>query len=563
MVSRSVCLINTFYLIDIITFVLPKPIVNILPYMRYLTAFLLLLCSLSLYSSDKYPRDSKIDVQNYRFDIYLSDSYNMISGEAYIRIAHTGKSNTIGLDLIGIGEDGKGMKVESVTVDEKKVDYTHSEGRLNIALDNEVSEGSTSMVYIKYYGTPANGLIIAQNRYGDRTFFADNWPDRARHWIPCVDHPSDKAKVEFKIFAPSHYKVVANGKLVEESDLPEGIKLTHWREDISIPTKVMVFGAAKFASQLVETVGGIDIWSYVFPEDRDNGFGDYAIAVEPFIFFCDEIGSYPYEKLANVQSKTMFGGMENAGCIFYSERSVTGNKKIEGLMAHEIAHQWFGNSVTENDWHHVWLSEGFATYFTSRYMEFKYGKTRMRTDMTHSRNRVIRAIERNPAPVIDTTIINLMNLLSTYSYQKGAWVLHMMRNELGDTDFKTCIRTYYNRYRNQTALTSDLKNTVIDVAGIDLSGFFQQWLYREDIPVLSMNWEYSQRRKEIQLTITQTQEGEPFVFPLDVEITQIKGDKLLENFNINKRVNSFTIKCESKPDMIIPDPKVKLLFSEQ
>lgn len=531
--------------------------------MRYLSSLLLLLFTLNLYSSDNYPRNSKIDVLKYSFDIYLSDSYDMIKGEASIRIAHLEETDIINFDLIEVGRDGKGMNVESVMVDDKNVDFVHKDGKLSIKLEKPVADGNISVVFIRYYGIPANGLIITKNRFGDRTFFADNWPDRARNWIPCVDHPSDKAKVEYRVFAPSRYKVVANGILVEESSLENGIKLTHWKEDISIPTKVMVIGVAKFASQLVKTVGGIDIWTYVFPEDREKGFGDYEAAVEPFVFFSDEIGSYPYEKLANVQSKTMFGGMENAGCIFYSERSVSGEKKVEGLMAHEIAHQWFGNSVTERDWHHIWLSEGFATYYTSRYLEQKYGESRMRLQMTHSRNRVIMAIEREPAPIIDTTITDLMNLLSTYSYQKGAWVLHMLRNELGDAEFRTCIRTYYSRYRNQTALSEDFQNTIEDVSGKDLSRFFNQWLYREEIPVLEIGWVYNTRRDEVTLTVKQAQEGGLFSFPLEIEVVGEKGEKVISEFNIDKQVSSFTIKTETLPKEIIIDPGVKLLFEEK
>ena len=523
---------------------------------------LALLCvSINLYPSDYYPLDPGTDIIKYVFSLHLSDKDDRIVGEAIVRVLHTANADFIILDLVGEDGKGKGMLVEEVLVDSEKAKWTHEDNRLKISLPDKKHEGSFSNIVVKYHGIPADGLIISRNRHGNRTFFADNWPDRARNWIPCVDHPSDKARVEFKVYAPEKYMVVSNGTRVEESFMGNGIKLTHWKEEISIPTKVMVIGVARFASQLLANVGGINIWTYVFPEDREIGFSDYSAAIDPFTFYCDRIGSYPYEKLANVQSKTIFGGMENAGCIFYSERSVSGNNRVESLMAHEIAHQWFGNSVTEGDWHHVWLSEGFATYFTSLYLEYKEGKDKLRTSMTSSRNRVIRAIDRRPAPVIDTTITNFMELLSTYSYQKGAWVLHMLRNEIGDELFNTAIRTYYSRFRNRNALTPDFRNTVEEFAQRDLEGFFYQWLYRPEIPVLDIEWNYSARRKELTLNLRQMQEGESFDFPLTVEF-EVSGKKIREEIRVHQKRSTFTIKLDNKPEKVIVDPDVKLLFRE-
>ncbi|HCC71981.1 MAG TPA: hypothetical protein DEQ09_12640 [Bacteroidales bacterium] len=529
--------------------------------MRIITGILLFLLSASLSATDKYSRNSNIDVVQYEFTIYLSDSYDLIRGEARLRINHTGSTNSINLDLVDLGSDGKGMNVEEVRVDNKPVHWLHNNKRLEIELASVKDEGETTNILIRYYGIPADGLIISSNRYGDRTFFADNWPDRARNWIPCIDHPSDKAFVDFIVYAPEKYKVVSNGYLYEESVLPEGIKLTHWKEEISIPTKVMVIGVAKFAVQLAGEIGGTDIWTYVFPEDREAGFSDYSVAGGPFTWYSENIGPYAYEKLANVQSKTMFGGMENAGCIFYSEKSVTGEGRVERLMAHEIAHQWFGNSVTEKDWHHVWLSEGFATYFAALYQGYKDGETRLKAIMNMSRQRIISSNKIHPAPVIDTTIFEFMKLLNTNSYQKGAWVLHMLRNELGDDLFWKSIQTYYARYRNRNVLTSDLQRTIEDVSGRDMSRFFYQWLYLPGHPELKISWTYNNRRGEIKINVEQVQEGHIFEFPLVLEINDRSGTRS-EQVMVKQKVQSFTIKSENTPYEIIPDPEVRLLFED-
>ncbi len=530
--------------------------------MRIFTGVLLFLICVTLSATDHYPRNSNIDVVHYEFSIYLSDSYNLIRGEARLRINHTGNTDEINLDLVALHDDGKGMTVEEVRIDDRPASWHHEDDRLKIDLASRKVEGETSNLLIHYYGIPADGLIISRNRYGDRTFFADNWPDRARNWIPCVDHPSDKAFVDFIVYAPDKYKVVSNGYLYEESTLPEGVKITHWKEEISIPTKVMVIGVAKFAVRLAGKIGGTDIWTYVFPEDREAGFSDYSVAIDPFTWYSEKIGPYAYEKLANVQSKTMFGGMENASCIFYSEVSVTGDGRAERLMAHEIAHQWFGNSVTEKDWHHIWLSEGFATYLTALYQGSREGETRLRAVMNMARQRVIGYHKLNPAPVIDTTIVDFMKLLSTNSYQKGAWVLHMLRNEIGDDLFWSGMQTYYARYRNRNALTSDFEHAMEEISGRDLSKFFNQWLYLPGHPELKISWTYNNRREEINVLVEQEQENHIFEFPLDLQINDRSGSRV-ERIMVNQQVQSFVLESANSPYEVIPDPEVRLLFEDK
>ena len=164
--------------------------------------------------------------------------------------------------------------------------------------------------------------------------------------------------------------------------------MTHWKESEPLPTKVMVIGVADFAVDHTGDVGKVPVYDYVFPESKEAGFKSYAVAREILLFYIKMFGPYAYEKLANVQSKTIFGGMENASAIFYFENSVT-SKGIEELMAHEIAHQWFGDAASEKSFAHLWLSEGFATYMTNVYLENKYGidtlKKRENADRTTTR----------------------------------------------------------------------------------------------------------------------------------------------------------------------------------
>jgi aminopeptidase N len=522
------------------------------------SVFLFLLLFFPLSGKDGYKRNSSVDIIHYDFSLSISDTSDIIYGQAVINVNFIGSIKTMEFDLKNNGTDGRGMSVHSLNFDRGLIKWMHTGNKIIITFNDSVKAGTNGTFNIDYSGVPADGLIISKNKFGDRTFFADNWPDRARNWLPCVDHPYDKATVDFIITSPDHYEVVGSGYLVEESCMPRHTKLTHWKEDVPLATKVMAFAAAPFASRLEGNVNGIPVWSWVFTENRKEGFYDYAVAVKPLAFYSTLIGSYPYEKLADVQSKTIFGGLENAGCIFYSENSVTGQGKAEDLISHEIAHQWFGNSVTENDWHHIWLSEGFATYLTAVYQEKTYGKEKLNETMKSARDRVTGYYLRSPRPVIDTSVTDLMKLLNPNSYQKGAWVLHMLRRQLGDDIFWKGIRLYYEDFRNKNALTIDFQSVMEKVSNKDLAGFFNQWLFVPGQPALKITTIPGNEKGFTDLIIEQTQD---YLFNFDIEllIKDSNGSHKIK-IPVSDRITIKTIKTEKILE-ILPDPDINLLFT--
>ncbi len=499
---------------------------------------------------------SKIDVLHYRFHITLSDDNDKIDGKAEITVKFLEPANTVELDLNQRSGNEKGMQLANEPGKNIKSYVTNAANdKVRLNLLKPALKGDTITFTIEYRGIPNDGLIISKNKYGHRSFFADNWPDRGHNWLPCNDHPADKATVEFIVTAPQHYQVVANGVQVEETNMADNKKLTHWREDIPISTKVMVIGVAEFAVQQSGVIDGcIPVYSWVYPEDRDKGFYDYAQATDILPFYIKNVGRYPYKKLANVQSKTKFGGLENANTIFYSEGSVSGTRKSEGLIAHEIAHQWFGNMATEKTFAHLWLSEGFATYMTILYMESKHGKEKALEMIREDRDQVIAFAKGSNRPVVDTAETDYMALLNANSYQKGGWVLHMLRRDLGDSVFWRSIRKYYARYAGDIAGTDDLRRVFEEVSGKDLKQFFKQWLYTPGIPQLKINWTYKQKTQTIEITIEQLQ-SDIFYFPLEIGI-----DKKIEGLVISKRKHSFTLKIKGKPLSVTADPMTSLLF---
>ncbi|MES1161368.1 MAG: M1 family peptidase, partial [Bacteroidota bacterium] len=206
-----------------------------------------------------------VDVLHYEFSLRLNDADNDIKGEAAITLLFRKDASSFTLDLVKKNSSGKGMTVSSVTEGDKAIPFTQDSDR--ILLHSSGRQGQQHIYTIRYEGIPADGLIIGPNKFKNRGFFGDNWPNRAHNWLPCVDHPSDKATVDFIISAPDHYQVVANGSKVEEKSLPDHYKLTHWKESAPLSPKVMVIGVAEFAIDHPGDVQGIPIINYVYPEN--------------------------------------------------------------------------------------------------------------------------------------------------------------------------------------------------------------------------------------------------------------------------------------------------------
>jgi aminopeptidase N len=494
-----------------------------------------------------------IDVQHYGFNIRLSDSTDIIKGKADITVLFLKKATTFKINLVKKNADGKGMLVSRVLTNGKEIQFKQDSNGVNIY--TKAAQNQLQRYSIFYEGVPADGLIISTNKFGHRTFFGDNWPNRAHNWIPCVDDPADKATLDFIVTAPDHYMVVANGLKINEMAHPGQLKTTHWAETAQLPTKVMVIGVADFAMDHPKDVNNIPVYSYVFPENAKAGFRGYAVAPEILQFYITNIGPYAYKKLANVQSKTIFGGMENASAIFYFENSV-GDKGIEELMAHEIAHQWFGDAVSERDFHHLWLSEGFATYLTNYYLEKKYGVDTLKKRLTAQRIKVLQFEKKRMTPVVDSAVKNnFMPLLNPNSYEKGGWVLHMLRRKIGDGAFWKGINTYYLKYQGSNTNTTDFREVMEQISGQKLDMFFKQWLTRPGHPEVAVKWKYDDKTHVVDIQVDQTQKN-LYAFPLEIAI-----DGQLQIINMTGQSTSVHIAAGKKAPVVIVDPNTNLLAS--
>ena len=514
----------------------------------------------------EYPKD--LNALHYNIEIGIGKNSDWFEGYASIRFLVEKDKPKLSLDFTG-------LYLDDLLINGNKIKYKYINGVIKVNL-NKYKRDETIVVDIRYHGIPDDGLIINKNIHGDPTIFVDNWPNRTRFWLPSIDHPSDKATVNYTIHAPVEWKVIANGYRVSSpiSSLnnaigPKEDRLT-WKWDVTvpIPTYNMVFGAGKMdvellgyaacdqspASQRQDNCVEVSLW--VYPEDKIKAKDSFRRAVNMVDYFTKTIGPFPFEKLANVQSSTRFGGMENASAIFYSEKSIGKGRNIEGTVSHEIAHQWFGDSVTEADWNHLWLSEGFATYFGNLFFEDEDGEKIFQDKMENNRKRIVNSKNTN-RPIIDPENKDLFKLLNSNNYPKGGWVLHMLRGYMGDELFFNGIRKYYELYKYKTAMTKDFQSVMENIKGENLDWFFEQWLYKPGFPIISYEekWNYSEGSNgSVSVKISQIQKNEWPIFIIPTEICW--GKENCKSIRINKRMQSYEFDFESKPQKVgILDPK--------
>ncbi len=527
---------------------------------------LLLALAASLLRSDPYPRNAGLDVVGYLFRFALSDTTDQIVGEASIDVRFSSDGRTrIPLDLVNLGGDGRGMRVEAVEGPSGRLRFDHRDDRLEIFLPGPARAGERTRLTVRYRGVPASGLRIGPNKRGDRTFFSDNWPNRARHWLPTVDHPYDKATVEFIVTAPAHYQVVSNGLLVEEADLSGGGRRTHWRQSVPVASWLFTLGVGRMAVQHAEVVNGIPIQAWVFPQDRERGFADFGGPTRKALeFFTAWIGPYPYEKLANIQSPALGGGMEAASAISYGQNEI-GGTRIWEIIVHEIAHQWWGNAVTERDWDDVWLGEGFATYFTLLFTEHDGGRDAFVEGLRKARATVLEFDRKNPGyRVVHANLADMRQVTSGQTYQKGAWTLHMLRGIIGTDVFWRGIREYYRRYRDGNSSTDEFRHVMEEVSGRDLRQFFRQWLERSAAPTVEGGWRYDAAAKRVEVELRQSQDGEPFVMPLEVGLSFGGATAVrIERIELGGQPGRFTFPADREPTAVTLDPNFWVLMESR
>jgi aminopeptidase N len=507
--------------------------------------WIFLLGSISAFA-DPYARQPSVDAIHYDLSIEVTDTSDSIAGIAKLQVLIRDKSAT------GMWLDFEDMSVEKLLVGGTERPFAHSNGRLDFEFDRSYSRNETVAIEVRYHGKPREGLLFGRNRYGRRVIFADNWPDNARHWFPSIDHPSDKAAVSFTVTAPKKYTVVANGKMGRTVPLPKARRVARWSEGKAIPTYSMAFGIGEF-SVLNSAEGAIPLTWYVYPQDSEVAAAKFRRTAQMLAFFEDRIGPYPYDKLAQVESIVKFGAMENSNAIFYSDSLFLAKPVSDEPVAHEIAHQWFGNSVTESDWDHLWLSEGFATYFEALFFEHAGGPEALKQIMARHADRIAAYKPALYEPVVNPGQTDPLKKLTPLIYEKGAWILHMLRGMLGDEVFFNGIRRFYSMYEGRNASSEDFQRVMEAVSATDLSSYFREWLHRPGLPEYRLTWHWSESAGELDISVLQVQATGLFDMPMEI-VVSAENRKEVHRVRIGQAAHTFRIPLRTKPSAVELDP---------
>lgn len=467
---------------------------------------------------------------HYLVNITLNDQLSEITS-ASARIYLTIVKPTREIDI-----DFGDLTVDRVTLNGHSSTFLRRNDKLHFDLAQAASPGDVYIIEVFYHGKPKDGLILTVDKDGKPAAIGDNWPDRVHHWIPVLDHPSAKATVTFNVTAPASQEVVANGRLDHVETTASGQRTWTYSEGVPIPPYCMIIGVGQFARAESAQRALTPLSYYVPLSERELAQKGFSPAIPTIEFFTEKVAPYPYEKLALIVGATRYGGMENSSAIvftssMFNRNSTAGMSKTYGvpfnnvtLIAHEIAHQWFGDSVTESTWSDLWLSEGFATYFAGLFVQRYESEEAFQRYMRDASAAVFAYEKKKRVPIFDRETESLMDLLNPNNYQKGAWVLHMLRSNLGDDVFFRGIRAYYESHKNSVASTEDLRAALEKASGKDLRTFFARWVYDSGHPQYELKW-FWLGKKELRVVLTQTQSGNAFVDPVHLTISTVKGKR--------------------------------------
>jgi aminopeptidase N len=410
--------------------------------------------------------------------------------------------------------DAEGFRVRSVAVKGAPARFTHQGGKLRVSLPSPLIQGDRAEIEVRYeIREPRAGLRFVSPGEGSGARYPQLWsqgqPEEARFWFPCHDNPHEKATSEVRAVVPRGFTAVSNGRLVAQ-ERSGGKDVFHWRMDRPHALYLISLAVGRFA-RVEQRADGVPVVFYCEAgreADAVRGLGKTAKALE---YFARMTGvSYPYPQYAQVAAAEFPGGMENTSsttqtdAVLIDERAAL-DTDMDLLVAHELAHQWFGDLVTCRDWSHAWLNEGFATYFEILFQG--YDKGRDEADYELFRNAHLYFEEdarRYRRPVVCQNYNNPWSLFDRHTYEKGAWVLHMLKHELGEDLWWRGVGEYLRRHKDRSVETDDFAGVLTELSGRNFKPFFDQWLHRPGYPTFRLRYDEGSSPRSAALWVHQT-----------------------------------------------------------
>lgn len=520
-------------------------------------------------------RPSDYDVQHYVLRISFDETTRTVFGDTSVHLKPVGNE----LDTIVL--DQRSISFESVTLEPSgaKLTFAVKPDRIAVKLDRPYSPSETVVLRFKYSAKPKKGVYFIEEKKdkGSVVNPAQIWtqgePDEARHWFPSFDFPSDKATTEQIITVGKPKTVIGNGELVSRKENADGTVTYHYRMAIPHPTYLVSFVIGDYV-RVDDKFRDIPLGYYVYRGTEPIVPKAYGKTKDMLRIF-EEITKvdYPFNKYdQTIVSNFTFGGMENITATTMADTEIFlanfdfMRGAVEDLVAHEIAHSWFGNNVTCKNWAELWLNEGFATFMEAAVRERLYGRADYirKIGVDAESFMADAAVNSKPMGLYNLTAGNVDALFDrpAVTYNKGGAVIHQLREQVGDEAFWKAVNLYLTRHRFGSVTTPDLQKAMEEVSGQKLGWFFEQWVYGTGHPKLTIRQRFDEARKELVLEIEQTQKGalvpEVFRLPLEIELRFAEEPARIEKLDINARRQTISVPVGSKPASVSFDPASKL-----
>jgi aminopeptidase N len=508
------------------------------------------------------PTSHPYEIHHSFLNVILDFQKRLISGTAKLECSLSSPVENIILDAVG-------MKFESVKVNSRNCRFKVTNTELEILLEPELSVGDMFEIILEYSAMPQKGLYFGgpaePDSGGIRQEFVHSWPNDSRYWYPCFDHPSMRSSTETTVTLPESMIAVSNGKLVSVVNSGNGLKSWHFVQDVPHPPYVRSIVAGDMI-EIKDSWEGLPLEYFVLSNrSKDEALRTFGNTPRMLGYFSKIIGTkYPYAKYAQTAVGFTGGGTEAVSAtivsdeILHDARAHADYENGEDVVAHELAHQWFGDYLTCKDWSHAWLNEGFATYFTALYRRSTRGEDNYCYFMNYPyRESFLEEYKRYARPIVTNRYWDPEEIFDRHAYEKGAWVLHLLRGILGDRKFFDSINLYVSKHKNSSVETEDFKRCVEEVSGHNLGSFFEEWLYSPGIPDYDVSYSWNHDRKEIALAVEQKNAGKEniplFSNPIEIKLTfENKSEIKVIRMSAPKEV--FVFVAEEEPRNVSFDP---------
>ncbi len=513
----------------------------------------------------KYAPDREVDILHLTLDVTPDFVKRTVAGSAMW------KFKPIAKPFAELKLDGVNLRVASVTSTEKILGYQVTDEKVIVTFAEAIPVGKEASVTVRYSAEPERGMYFRTPELGykpeDMHLWTQGEPHEARFWYPSYDYPNEKFTVEMICHAPEGIVVLANGHKVSEEKGADGLMAVRWLQDKPMANYLVCLVAGRLKS--VEAMHGqVPMHWWTPTTEIEHAMNSFTNTLPIMKFFEQEIGvPYPWDKYDQVCIQDFhWGGMENVSLTTLNNNtmfppSFENLRNSQGLIAHELAHQWFGDLLTCKDWSHLWLNEGFASFYDLLYVEHKDGRDEFLYQL-HEGRKSLTSTTNFSKSIVWRKYEDAENQFDDFAYGKGSWVLNMLRNNLGPELYRQCIKTYVDRHKFGNVVTEDLRAVVEELSGRSFDQFFDQWVYHTGFPRLDVDYSWDERTKLAKLTVRQSQvvsEQVPlFNVPLPVKF-KLKSGVVEKMLTVKERAEDFYIPLEAQPELVRVDPNVSIL----